>query len=170
MRTRTEFVYSQNMAQRTIDFYATGDEYGEFSNFAAFPIRIDGKTWPTSEHYFQGQKFPGTEHEEEIRRAGSPMLAARMGRDRKRPLREDWESVKEDVMLRAVRAKFAQHARLAALLLSTGDALLVEHTTNDAYWGDGGGGGKNRLGAILMRVRDELASGELAEGEGGDPS
>jgi predicted NAD-dependent protein-ADP-ribosyltransferase YbiA (DUF1768 family) len=33
----------------------------------------------------------------------------------------------------------------------------VEHTKNDAYWGDGGDGiGKNRLGQILMAVREEL--------------
>jgi hypothetical protein len=55
------------------------------------------------------------------------------------------------------RLKFTQHPHLRALLLSTGDALLVEHTENDSCWGDGGdGSGKNRLGQILMRVRDEL--------------
>lgn len=150
------------MTQRTIRFYATGDEYGEFSNFAAFPIRIEGRMWPTSEHYFQAQKFAGTAHEEELRAARSPMIVARMGRDRKRPLRKDWESVKDAVMLEALRAKFSQHPRLASLLLSTGDALLVEHTTNDSYWADGGdGSGRNMLGILLMQVRAELLSGAL---------
>jgi N-glycosidase YbiA len=50
-------------------FYGTKDPYGEFSNFAPFPIRLKNRSWPTSEHYFQAQKFPGTSHEEEIRRA-----------------------------------------------------------------------------------------------------
>jgi len=60
-------------------------------------------------------------------------------------------------MLDALRAKFTQHADLRTLLLATGDAQLVEHTTNDSYWGDGGdGSGKNRLGQLLMRLRDEL--------------
>lgn len=60
-------------------------------------------------------------------------------------------------MLRAVRAKFKQYADLAALLLATGDALIVEHARRDSYWGDGGdGSGANRLGQILMRVRDQL--------------
>ena len=37
--------------------------------------------------------------------------------------------------------------------------MLVEHTGKDAYWGDGGdGSGVNRLGGILMRVREELAA------------
>ena len=43
------------------------------------------------------------------------------------------------------------------MLLATGETLLVEHTANDNYWADGGdGSGKNRLGQLLMRLRDEL--------------
>lgn len=145
------------MSDKVIKFYSTKGEYGCFSNFAAHPIIVDGKRWPTSEHYFQAQKFADSEHKEAIRRANSPMIAARMGRDRKRPLRKDWEAVKDDIMLRAVRAKFTLHAELAEILLSTADAQLVEHTANDRYWADGGDGtGLNRLGEILMRVRDEL--------------
>jgi hypothetical protein len=140
-----------------IEFYAVGDPHGEFSNFAPYPITLRGKRWPTSEHFFQAQKFAGTPHEAEIRRAKQPRLAAEMGRDRKRPLRRDWESVKDGVMLEALRAKFTQHDDLRALLLATADALLVEHTDNDDYWGDGGDRrGKNRLGQLLMRVREEL--------------
>jgi ribA/ribD-fused uncharacterized protein len=144
-----------------INFYSTTGEYGCFSNFSAHPIHLGGKRWPTSEHFFQAQKFRGTEHEEQIRLAKSPMIAARMGRDRRRPLRRDWESSKDQVMLEAVRAKFTQHEDLKAILLGTGDALLVEHTANDAYWGDGGdGSGRNMLGKILMQVRTELRAGE----------
>lgn len=141
----------------TINFYRVSDEYGEFSNFSRHRLHLDGKSWPTSEHYFQAQKFLEAGLREEIRRAATPMLAAQMGRDRRKPLRRDWESVKDEVMLVAVRAKFSQHAELTALLLSTGAAQLVEHTQNDSYWGDGGDGrGRNRLGQILMQVREEL--------------
>lgn len=77
-----------------INFYSVKHKYGEFSNFALYPIDINGKTWPTSEHYFQVQKFVGTKHEEEIRLAKSPMAAAKMGRDHARLLRADWETVK----------------------------------------------------------------------------
>lgn len=144
-----------------IHFYKVSEEYGAFSNFAPYPIRLKGKTWPTSEHYFQAQKFAGEPDEEEIRKEKSPMIAARMGRSRKRPLRTDWESVKDTIMHEAVLAKFTQHDDLRAMLLATGDARIVEHTENDRYWGDGGDGrGKNRLGTILMRVREELRAGE----------
>ena len=140
-----------------INFYSVSGEYGCFSNFSPHPIRLKGKTRPTSEHYFQAQKFVGTPDEEEVRRAKSPMIAARMGRSRRRPLRKDWESVKDSIMHEAVLAKFTQHSDLRETLLATGDSTIAEHTKYDAYWGDGGeGSGKNRLGQILMRLRGEL--------------
>jgi len=142
---------------RVIKFYKVQEPFGCFSNFAAYPIEVDGKVWPTSEHYFQAQKFAGTEFEEEIRLVKSPMIAARMGRARSKPLRADWELVKDKVMRRAVLAKFTRHEDLRETLLATGDAMLVEHTRNDSYWGDGGDGrGRNMLGQILVSVREEL--------------
>lgn len=141
----------------TINFYSTRAAYGFMSNFSRHGITLDGQFWPTTEHYFQAKKFEGTKHETEVRKAKSPMDAAQMGRDRKRPLRTDWEQVKDEVMYRAVMAKFSQHADIRAKLLDTGDAVLVEHTENDSYWGDGGNGsGRNMLGKTLMRVREEL--------------
>jgi ribA/ribD-fused uncharacterized protein len=142
---------------KTILFYRVKDQLGEFSNFAAFPIKLKGRVWPTSEHYFQAQKFAGNGHEETVRLAKSPMIAARLGRSRAHPLRPDWETVKDDMMREALRAKFTQHPRLCSLLLSTADAPLVEHTRNDSYWADGGDGtGKNRLGELLIELRTEL--------------
>ena len=140
-----------------INFYHLREAYGAFSNFSAHPIFLKHMMWRTAEHYFQAQKFAGTEHEERIRLAASPMIAARMGRDRAKPLRPDWESVKEEIMREALRAKFTQHGDLRELLLGTGEAALVEHTKNDRYWGDGGdGSGLNRLGALLMELRSAL--------------
>jgi hypothetical protein len=144
-----------------IRFYSTTGEYGCFSNFSRHPVFLKKKRWPTSEHYFQAQKFAGRPDEEEVRLANKPSQAARMGRDRKRPLRRDWEAVKERVMMDALRAKFTQHEELKAVLLGTGDAVLVEHTANDSYWGDGGdGSGKNRLGQLLMQLREELRAND----------
>lgn len=140
-----------------IKFYKTKEPFGEFSNFAAFPINLDGKTWPTTEHYFQAKKFSDESYQEKIRLEPSPMIAARLGRSRKFPIRPDWEAVKDDVMRAAVTAKIKQHEVLKALLRSTVDAELIEHTVNDRYWADGGDGtGKNMLGKILMEVRAEI--------------
>lgn len=145
------------MATEVVNFYSVNDAFGEFSNFALYPIALDGETWPTSEHYFQAMKFEDASYRKKVRTAKSPMQAAKLGRDRSQKLRRDWESVKDGVMRKAVTAKFTQHAELRELLLSTGDAKLVEHTGNDSYWGDGGdGSGRNMLGTILMQVRAAL--------------
>lgn len=138
-------------------FYSLNDEFGEFSNFFPAPIELDGKTWPTTEHYFQAQKILNEALQEKVRTLDSPGAAAKEGRKRSNPLREDWERVKDDVMLKALRAKFTQHKDLRAVLLSTGERKLVEHTTNDSYWADGGdGSGRNVLGQLLVRLRSEL--------------
>src|SRR5688572_28325351 len=50
-----------------VEFMSVHGPYGQFSNFAGFPVEIDGRTWPTAEHYFQAQKFAGAADEEEIR-------------------------------------------------------------------------------------------------------
>jgi ribA/ribD-fused uncharacterized protein len=140
-----------------IHFYRVSDPYGCFSSFSPHAIFLDGTTWPTSEHYFQAQKFEDWKYCFDIQRASSPMIAARMGRDRSHPLRSDWEQLKDDVMRKALWAKVIQHADVRETLLATGDAIIVEHTSNDAYWADGGdGSGKNMLGKLWMDVRAEL--------------
>ncbi|CAO3568475.1 unnamed protein product [Mortierella alpina] len=146
-----------------IQFYRQGDQYGEFSNFYYAPIfmKEDGKIWPTTEHYFQAQKFVGAEgkdYVEQIRITDTPGGAAKMGRNRSWPLRSDWEQVKDDIMRDCVLQKFLQYQGLAEVLLGTGDRYIVEHTKNDRYWADGGDGkGKNMLGTILMEVRDKIS-------------
>jgi len=72
-------------------------------------------------------------------------------------LRSDWEQVKDDIMFEAVLTKFRTHRQLVELLLSTGGRTIVENAPVDAYWGCGPDGlGHNRLGPILMAVRDRL--------------
>ena len=144
-----------------IRFHLKTAEHGYLSNFWALPrpLLLDGKEWPTTEHYFQAQKFIETDpdHGEAIRLTKPPVRVWRMGNDDDHPRRADWKAVEDDVMRKAVRAKFRQDPELAEKLLATGNARLVEHTSTDAYWGDGGDGkGLNRLGEILMEVRSEL--------------
>jgi ribA/ribD-fused uncharacterized protein len=142
----------------TIYFYSHNENpYGCFSNFSSHGFELDGVYWATSEHYFQAQKFVGTEHADVIRKASSPLKAADMGRERSRPLRSDWESVKDDIMRRAVLKKFETHADIRAILLATGDEDIVENAPGDYYWGCGKDGtGKNMLGQILIETRTAL--------------
>src|SRR5262245_58143496 len=128
----------------TIRFYGAQDEYGAFSNFARYPIVVDRKRWPTSEHYFQAQKFHDEDDAEEHRLANPPHIVERLSRDTKNTLLPDCDHARISVMRTALRAKFSQHDDLRDLLLSTGDAKHVEHTDNDDFWGDGGDGrGRN---------------------------
>jgi len=140
-----------------IQFHLKTGEYGWLSNFAPYPVKIDGIEWPTNEHYYQASKFvDAPEWVDAIRLVSRPYDAWRMGRSPDHPCRADWSFVKDEVMLRAVRAKFSQHEDLKYRLIGTGDEELVEHSANDTYWGDGGDGtGQNRLGQILMQVRRE---------------
>jgi ribA/ribD-fused uncharacterized protein len=144
-----------------IYFYSVQDEYGCFSNFSAHGFELDGKYWTTSEHYFQAQKFIGTEWVNKVREARTPKQAAEMGRRRDLPLRRDWEKVKDDVMRRAVLKKFETHADIRQTLLDTGDETLIEKTRGDYYWGCGTDGtGKNMLGKILVEIRAILRQRE----------
>lgn len=143
-------------------FYDFGRPYFEFSNFFPRPVELDGAVWPTTEHYFQAQKFADAEFRDLIRRRATPpdkefILAQRKERDVS--IRPDWEEVKVGVMRRALRAKFSQHADLALVLLGTGEASISESRSRDAYWGpgaDGTGRPQLMLGRLLEETREWL--------------
>lgn len=144
----------------TIYFYSAREQpYGCFSNFSAHGFELDGYWWYTSEHYFQAQKFINTNVDwfNKIQTVKAPKEAAKMGRSRKYPLRQDWEEVKYNIMYQAVLSKFQTHQDIQKILLDTGEQLIVENSPIDYYWGCGkDGSGKNRLGEILIQVRVEI--------------
>ncbi|XP_064399762.1 uncharacterized protein LOC135346159 isoform X2 [Halichondria panicea] len=154
-----------------IKFYNSYDPFYEFTNFYPTFMTINGSSWPSSEHYFQAQKFVGTPYVEKIRKMSSARETFQFSRNPavSRWRRSDWDQVKDNIMLKALRCKFGQSDRLRSLLLGTGDKKLIEHTENDSYWGDGGGKGKglNKLGELLMKVRRELK--EMYKTKSGSP-
>ncbi|MCL7416126.1 MAG: NADAR family protein [ANME-2 cluster archaeon] len=126
-------------------------KYRFLSNFYNARMVIHKKEYATVEHYFQSMKHSGTDLEEKIRLAPKPMDAKELAWTR--PLPPNWDGIKESIMLLALRAKFGQHPELARKLLDTGDARLHEDSPTDRYWGIKG---KDRMGILLMQVRDEL--------------
>src|SRR5690242_12288694 len=99
-----------DLAETPIYFYEIDGPYGCFSNLSPHEVEIDGKKYPTTEHYFQAQKYEHLpQYAEQIRLAESPKRATELGRSRDVPLREDWETIKDDVMFRAVLAKVQSH-------------------------------------------------------------
>ena len=135
-------------------------EYAFLSNFYFSPMIIDNVVYTTNEHYFQAMKSLNPKERQAIVLAPTPGKAKRLGR--KVSLRKDWEDIKEEVMLTGLRHKFS-NPELRKKLLATGNEELIEGTTwHDNYWGicdceACGGQGKNRLGKLLMQVREELA-------------
>lgn len=136
----------------TIYFYQ--EKIKTFSNFSHHSFWLDDHEWKTSEHYFQAQKFVNTEHFNTIKSAKTPLCARILGRSRKFPIREDWEEVKDDVMRKALYAKFSQNKDIKNILVSTDNTKLIENSPNDYYWGCGfDNSGLNRLGVLLMELR-----------------
>lgn len=129
-------------------------EYAFLSNYSASPFRVDYVLFPTMEHYFQANKADNQNDYLRIAHAPTPGEAKRLGR--KIQLRPDWEKIKDNIMLAGLRKKFAD-PELRNLLLATGDEELVEgNYWRDTYWGVCNGVGQNKLGKLLMQVREEI--------------
>lgn len=135
------------------------NEYDFLSNFHPSPIYWNGEVYPTVEHAFQAAKTLNPEYQGKIRRATTPAQAKRLGRSV--ALRPDWETVKVETMRLLISCKFAKDTPLAAKLLATGDAELIEgNTWHDNFWGVDirtPEKGLNWLGQILMEQRAHLA-------------
>ena len=160
-----------------IKFYGrTNEQYRFLSNFYPAEIHIDWLVVPTTEHYYQAMKTLDPDEREAILNAPTPGKARRLGN--KCTLRDDWdsvvgtealhklfsddngivvESVKDHLMCTALTCKFTQHPDLRDALLLTGSEELVEDSPTDHYWGIGRDGtGKNKLGRMLMLIRNSL--------------
>lgn len=141
-----------------IEFSSKSESYKEFSNFHIASFTVDGQEWKSVEHYFQAQKFPSSpDLQTEIRLAKTPTLAKRLGKRKSPHFRLDWNTVREEIMLKALKAKFNQNTDLANLLKGTSNKELKEKAWWDSYWGTGRNGkGKNRMGILLSLIRNDL--------------
>ena len=146
----------------TICFYESNQPYYEFTNFYHAPFTVNNVRYPTSEHYFQAQKFPNRQDIiKEMLSNDSPRHALDTARKYKQHIRKDWtaDNYSLTAMRNALQAKFndPNNFKLKQMLIATGNKHLVEHTINDNFWGDNGdGSGKNWLGELLMELRGQL--------------
>ena len=147
-----------------VKFWSTRGNFGEFSNFSKHPIIFKGVAFRTSEHLYQSYKFQDGVNKEAVISQKTPKLAADIGRETGRPLREDWEDIKVSIMFLAVGLKLMQHDYLLMKLMSTGDRIIVEDSPIDYYWGCGAdNSGKNMLGKVFMFIRHEIDNGITIE-------
>lgn len=131
-------------------------EYRFLSNFTKAWVKFEGDLYSTTEHAYQAAKTHDMEQRRLIRCAVTPQAAKKLGSEVQ--LRGDWEEVKDSVMYDLLIQKFSQEPHMSALL-QTGDAYLEEtNTWNDCYWGVCKGVGQNKLGKMLMKIREDLNS------------
>ncbi len=129
-------------------------KYEFLSNYYIAPVTYNGLTFQSNEAAFQAQKTLNEGQRRKFTRM-APNKAKAKGRNV--ILRSDWEEVKNKIMYEVCYAKFTQNPELKEKLLLTGDEELIEgNTWHDTYWGVCNRRGKNKLGKILMRVREEL--------------
>lgn len=139
-------------------------EFYPFCNFASFQVEWRGRLWPTSEHAYQAAHFFDTAPDlaEVIFNVRSAHEAFKIAKANGGKAPENWEDIKEEIMLDICRNKLRQHEYVQQKLLETGEAPIVEDSPTDSFWGWGADRkGRNALGRIWMRLRDELRSGEL---------
>jgi len=147
------------LLQPPVFFFAGDNEFACFSNFYPSKIVVNEKEWLTVEHYFQAMKSTSESDQESVRAASTPGRAKRMGRSL--PLREDWDKIKTEVMMKGLRAKF-KLSPFRETLLKSGDRFIYEDSPYDNVWGTGvlksEGNGQNLLGKMLMALRAEIKS------------
>jgi ribA/ribD-fused uncharacterized protein len=127
-------------------------------------IELDGAQWPSVEHYYQAMKFDDAALREAIRLAEHPFDARKVAKKNRRKMRPDWVDRKITIMTRGLYVKCRTHEAVAAALLATGDANIVETSQYDYFWGCGRDQrGDNSYGKVLMGVRARLR--ELQDSE-----
>jgi len=144
------------------------DVFKELDNRFPAKFTLDGKEWPSVEHYYQAMKFPELpELQEQIRTAPTATAAAKLGKakDPAKPIRSDWATARETIMRQAILAKFDQNPGLKKILLDTYPRPIVFADPNDSFWGYGRTKmGKNKLGQTLMGYRNTHTGIEAVEG------
>lgn len=159
LRTAKKLLLS---GQKEIQFYRSNEKpYGAFSNLFRRPVVFENLTYPTAEHAYQAGKANKVAVRDWILSAPTPALAAMAAHGLYTwDIVSNWSEIKFDRMRGVLRAKFTQHEDLRQLLLSTGNADLVEAGRVDnavnRTWGRVNGKGQNMLGVMLMDLRAEL--------------
>jgi ribA/ribD-fused uncharacterized protein len=135
------------------------------------PFTVDGRTYPTAEHFMMAGKallFGDEDTAGRVGAARTPGEAKALGRQVRGFDEDTWVANRLDIVVRGNLAKFGAHDDLRAYLVGTGDRVLVEASPLDRVWGIGLAAdderaadpgtwlGLNLLGEALMEVRDRL--------------
>lgn len=141
------------MSKKKIDEFK--GEYEFLSNFFPCQFVFFGVHYVSAEHAYHAQKCIYVKDLYKIVSAKDAARAKKIGRKIK--CRKDWDEVKDGLMEQIVLMKFLGNHYLANKLKETYPAKLIEgNWWGDTYWGKCKGKGKNKLGKILMKVREHF--------------
>ena len=146
-----------------IRFCSPTGEWWFLSPYADFPIKMkvdeNFYTFPTVEHYYQAMKFDASDERfQVILNLKNPDNARRLTKtpEYKINRRADFDKNKFKIMEDGLRAKFTQNPQAAVLLKATGNATLIKSCEICYKCCFGEGSGFNRMGKILMQIREEI--------------
>lgn len=120
-----------------IEFYRLKHANDFLSIATETPIELEGKLWPSVEHFVTAQMFADPWFQEKIRNTRASQLLRLSTRIKGQFPRVEWSQMRDEAMYRANAAKFAQHPTLRARLMATEDEELVLKTIYHKHFGDG---------------------------------
>jgi ribA/ribD-fused uncharacterized protein len=141
------------------------------SQWYGAPFTLDGRTFPTAEHYMMFRKatlFGDQGSADKILAAPNPGAAKALGRGVRGFVQAVWDEQNLPIVAAGNEAKFGQNPELKTFLLATGTRVLVEASPTDRVWGIGLAEdddraknplewkGRNLLGFALMIARSRL--------------
>lgn len=132
-------------------------KYNFLSNMSACRIEYKGRTFHTTENAFMSEKNDSDAWKDFC---ADVTTTAKLAKSQGRVVNlvDNWDQIKDQVMYEVNRLKFNENP-LKAQLLATGDQEIIEgNSWGDKYWGKDNKTweGENKLGKILMRIREEL--------------
>lgn len=158
-------------ASNFVGFFRPSEKNGYLSNWFNSRFTVDGVTFQSGEQYMMYSKailFGDKLTVRKILNTTNNAEIKKLGREVKPFNPIIWDKECKEIMFKGLYEKFNQNKRLKSQLLSTGDSILAECSPYDAIWGikmdienprrldTSQWLGKNYLGEVLMRVRDEL--------------
>ena len=145
---------------------------GPFSQWAMYPIVVDGVTYNCNEQYMMAQKallFGDQEMYEKIMASKNPEeQKMKFGRNVKNFDEAVWQQHAKEIVYKANYAKFTQNQKAMEELAYSRGQTVVEASPTDKIWGIGISEGDSRLidetqwegtnwlGEVVMQIRSDL--------------
>jgi ribA/ribD-fused uncharacterized protein len=134
-------------------------EYRWLSNFAPVKIKLDSGIYSSVEHAYQSSKSYDSDWKEYCKLETNPSQIKRQSKNV--ILKKDWDAIKDFIMMECLRQKFDQEPYRQKLIDTKNEQIQEGNYWGDTYWGVDlkTGKGENRLGKMIMKIREELKNG-----------